>query len=210
MTEPMTVSDTDTPEPPVRQSHVGLWIALAVVLVVVIAAAAFGLYAVGTTKNTAKAASSTKPVRLSLPTTLNGLPANTDPTLTSLVTSMNTQLTATAPHATGTIGGFYGDAADHSLVMLIGLADPAPATFLGSALTGIETSVSITATSSVPAGPLGGSAQCGDGSASGVPIAVCAWADSGSFGVVAFYYKKAADVQAQFLSARSQAETLGK
>jgi hypothetical protein len=198
--------------PPVRKSHVGLWITLGVVLVVVIAAAAVGLYTVGT--KTADSASTnprkpTKTVHLTLPATLNGLQPNTDPTLTSIVTSMNTQLRSVAPGATDTIGGFYGSPTDKSLVMLIALAapDPSPATYLSSAITGLESSVGMASTTSVPAGPLGGSAECGQGEASDVPIAVCAWADSGSFGVVAFYYKQATDVQAQFLSARGQAET---
>jgi hypothetical protein len=50
--------------------------------------------------------------------------------------------------------------------------------------------------------------QCGDGQAGGTPIAICAWADRGSFGVVAFYYKHASEVHAAFLSARSQVETV--
>lgn len=58
----------------------------------------------------------------------------------------------------------------------------------------------------VDAGPLGGKARCGAAESQGVPMAVCAWVDNGSLGMVVWYYKTVNEIKAEFITVRGQIE----
>lgn len=221
------------PQPP-RKSRKGLWITLAIVSVLLVAGCGVGAFAlVSTAKKSTKSATQAAPsakftldptptptptstvagtagtVRLRLPAKLNGHDKNHDSSFASVVTLMNSQLKNVVPNATQTIGGFYGSPTAGTLEMVVAIAAPItdPVRLLDNVEVGLNQSLSIKSMKTVSAGPLGGAAKCGDGKAGGTPIAMCSWADDGSFGFVAFYFKKAADVRSMFVTARGEVET---
>jgi hypothetical protein len=112
------------------------------------------------------------------------------------------------PNATSTAGGFYGDPAKKDLVMIAGasgvLADPKKE--LDDATRDLSTELAVTNLAPVEAGPLGGEAKCGDGKTEDVPVGVCVWADRGSLGMIVAYFKSGKNLQAEFVSMRSEIE----
>ena len=58
----------------------------------------------------------------------------------------------------------------------------------------------------VSTGSFGGTAKCGNATASGVKLAMCAWADNGSVGSIMWYFKTASQVKSQFPALRAQIE----
>ena len=55
-------------------------------------------------------------------------------------------------------------------------------------------------------GPLGGEAKCGKADASGVDMALCAWADEGSVGWIIWYFKSVRQAKAEFADLRGEIE----
>lgn len=131
-----------------------------------------------------------------------------DPNLESAAAQMETQLKQTLPGVTSTVGGFYGEPEKQDLIMIFGasavLADPKKE--LADAEKSLSGSLGVTELKTVDAGPLGGEAKCGDGKTAGVPVAVCVWADRGSFGMIVTYFKSAAEAQSEFVAMRGEIE----
>ncbi len=59
----------------------------------------------------------------------------------------------------------------------------------------------------VDPGSLGGEARCGEGSSQGVPVVVCAWADRGSVGMIAFFNRDPTSSEEMFREIRGVVET---
>ena len=113
------------------------------------------------------------------------------------------------PGATSTVGAFYGNLAQQDMVMIAGASGLVtdPAKQLDEAVEGLGTGgLTVSNIKSVEPGPLGGVAKCGDANAAGVDLGVCVWADSGSIGVIAIYFKSGEQAQAEFVSIRGQVE----
>jgi hypothetical protein len=85
-----------------------------------------------------------------------------------------------------------------------------PSLVLDAMLTrGLGSSARLTGLRATSPGPLGGVAKCGNGETSGIPVAVCAWADSASFGLVAAYFKTVGQLEPDFVKLRGQIEKRG-
>jgi hypothetical protein len=197
-----------TVPPPPKKSKAGkiILIVLAVVLVLCGGGVAIAYFAVKDEVTGAVAAAQT---RLVTPDTLAGRPRNNDPALQTLADTMVTTMKGSQPGATSTIGAFYGDPGKRDLLMIAGasalVTDPAKE--LDVAITDLgEGDLKITNVASVEPGPLGGVAKCGDVNAEGVPLGVCVWADHGSVGVIALYFKTGAQAQAEFVQIRGEVE----
>ncbi len=204
---------TPTPKPSRRR----LWVTVGAVAIVLVGAGV-GISALLASSHKPTSSGEAAPkaaggagIHVTKPATINGAQPNTEAALTSAAGSMSSQLKALAPLATATVDGFYGSTADKTLTMLIAVAAPEdnPGSQLNVAMAALKNSLSVTATESVDPGRLGGVAQCGDGAAASQPLAVCAWMDRGSFGLMVFYDRHASTVHAAFLDARGEVERVG-
>ncbi|HET9518328.1 MAG TPA: hypothetical protein VFO77_11425, partial [Actinoplanes sp.] len=162
------------------------------------------------TKNDPGAAPATPARKITLvePATLGGRPKQTAPEFAGAVATLKQSL-AGAPGATGTVGALYGDPADRDLIMIAGASAPLsnPAKELDETLDGASSSgLVITDVVTVDPGPLGGQAKCGNSSTSGIDLAICAWADSGSVGMIAAYFKSVEDIKPDFVDLRGEIE----
>jgi len=224
------------PPPPAPKRRTGLWIGLgAVVLVLCLAGGAFAGIAIlntaddkPTTLSTgqpsaepSQSAGETPPaspspsvatsnIKVVLPAKLLGQPRITDASLQQLADQMTAQLKDTSPDATGAVSGFYGNLSKQNLTMVIAVSAPilSPATWASGMTAGLKQSLNAGTFHNVSPGPLGGSAKCADAKASNVSIALCLWADSGSYGVIGFYFKKVTAVKSDFIKARGQVEVV--
>ena len=142
------------------------------------------------------------------PETLGGRSKVTDPAMAGSVSALNSELDK-VPGATGSVGALYGDPAKQDLVMVA-----AASSITGSAQSKYDDFTSgmgssgfdVSGLKDTDPGPLGGIAKCGDGKAAGVPMAVCVWSDNGSIGMIAMLFKKATDLQQEFVAMRGQIE----
>jgi hypothetical protein len=142
------------------------------------------------------------------PDTLAGREKVTDPTLTSSVSALDSELSK-VPGATGSVGAVYGDVTERDLVMVAAastISGTAQGRFdeftQGMGQGGLEIK---NLTDTAP-GPLGGIARCGDSEAEDVPMAICVWSDNGSVGMIAMMFKKKADLEKEFVTMRGQIE----
>ncbi|NUT37156.1 MAG: hypothetical protein HOV79_29210 [Hamadaea sp.] len=215
-------------QPPKKRT--GLWIALSAVLLVLCLG---GGVAAGVTilntgdgeptssatggPSTAASGSQSSPtassapaaaVKVVLPTRLLGQPRIDDSSLQTLADQMNEQLDQSTTGATSSVAGFYGKLGTKAMTMVVAAAAPIKnkTAFAAGMATGVKGSLNVGTLKDVPPGPLGGIAQCADARASGIDIAFCMWVDDGSYGIVAFYYKKVATVKDDFIDVRSQVE----
>lgn len=146
---------------------------------------------------------------VSAPATLGGRPKISDPQLQGAADAMIAQLKAEVPDARDTVAAFYGDPAKQDLVMLVAvsglIADPAKE--LDDTFTSMNGSgLTVSNIKTVDAGPLGGQAKCGDGTAAGSPIGMCVWTDRGSLGLFGVYFKTGDEAAAQFVAMRGEVE----
>jgi hypothetical protein len=194
--------------PPVKKKSKALTIvlvSLAVVLVLCIGGVA--AIVIMTKDKVASVIDATK-ISVVEPATLGGRPKLTDPQFAAAATGLKTEL-AKAPGTTGTVGALYGDPTEQDIVMIAGASAPLlnPSKQLDDTINGASSSgLTLTELITVAPGPLGGTAKCGNGSTSGVKLAVCAWADNGSVGVIAAYFKTADEFKGEFVDLRGQIE----
>ena len=146
--------------------------------------------------------------RLVEPETLGERPKINDADFQKIADQMVGSMQKSLPGASSTVGAFYGDPAKEDLVMVAGasalVADPEKE--LDAAITGFSAALKITNVKAVEPGPLGGIAKCGDANAQGVDMGVCVWADRGSLGVVAIYFKNGEQAQAELVAIRQAVE----
>jgi hypothetical protein len=211
---------------PPRKSRSVLWISLGVVVVLAVGAAAIavlyaatsgdkgnkGNTATGTTAQPSASATADpfakeRHASLSAPKNLAGLTKSTNKDLQKTADDLTKQMEGSVRGARDTIAAFYEDPNDKSkLVMVAGvtsdLADPdkeLDGTFRGLGTGGLP----VSDVKKTNAGSLGGVAKCGNATAGGVPVAVCAWADHGSVGMTFFYNRKVSESTSLFLKIRS-------
>ena len=192
--------------PPPKKSRTGLWVGLGILAVFLIVGAVALVVVVLPRLQESDAT-------LSAPQTVAGLTLSTDPTLQSAAEEMNTQLKQDLEGATGSVAAFYQDPSDATkLVMVVGVAGRvrSPDAELDQAFSEMS-GAGLTATNihDVDPGSLGGEARCGEGSSEGVPVFVCAWADRGSVGMIAFFNRDPAASEELFPEIRGAVETRG-
>jgi len=198
--------------PPKKKSRAGriVLIVLAVVLLLCVGGGAALYFAFKDDVSGVVAAANTRVVA---PDTLGGKPKITDPALQSVVDEMKTQLNGDLPDATSTAAAFYGDIAKKDLVMLVAASGlvVSPEQELDKTFTDLNSaSMTIKNIKTVEAGPLGGSAKCGDGAITDagaeLTIGVCAWADNGSVGMFGVYNVDGAAAYKNFVAMRAEVE----
>jgi hypothetical protein len=147
-------------------------------------------------------------ITISEPKKLGGRPKLTDPQFAGVADELKSGL-ADVPDATNTVGALYGTVSKQDIVVIAGaeapVDDPAKeldSTFLGAGVGGLK----VTGITSADPGSLGGKAKCGNANASGVKLAMCGWADSGSVGWVIWYFKSASQVKSEFPKLRAEIE----
>jgi hypothetical protein len=142
------------------------------------------------------------------PKTLVGRPKLTDAQFTALADQLESGL-ADVPDSTGSVGALYGTAAKRNIVVVAAAAAPIddPQKELDGTLAGVGISgMKITSLTKVDAGALGGSAKCGKVEDAGFPMAMCAWADSGSLGFTFFMFQSVTKAKAEFPKVRAAIE----
>jgi hypothetical protein len=195
----------DAPPPPPKKRSVWKILLLVVAIVVVLCAGGIGTL-VYLNRDTVKDVVEASKIKVVEPATLGTLPKTTEPNLNS---GLQTDITSMKkdPTVTGTVGAIYGNAKTLDVVMV-----EAASSVGGSARQRFDAlnkniaGFGITDLKDVDGGPLGGIAKCGNGKASSIPLAVCLWTDSGSFGLIVQFKKTATELQKSFVSYRGQIE----
>jgi hypothetical protein len=180
-------------------------ISLAVLLVLCIGGGTAIYFA---TKDTVEGVLDASKISVVEPATLGGRPKLTDPQFAGAIATLKSEL-AKAPNTTSTVGALYGDPAKQDLVMIAGASAPLlnPEKQLDDTLKGASSGgLTLTDIAPIEPGPLGGTAKCGNGKTSGIDLAVCAWADNGSVGMIAIYWKKVDDIKGDFAALRGEIE----
>ncbi|MBB5872308.1 hypothetical protein F4553_005742 [Allocatelliglobosispora scoriae] len=149
-------------------------------------------------------------VRLVVPTKLVGYPRFTNPEVERALIAAKEQLGGTAKAAGSVVSGIYGDPAKRQLRMFTAFQVRNPdqvATLDAFPRTLRRVGASIaTDFAEVPAGPLGGTARCGDVVRDGTTMAICVWVDGETAGQVTFYFVQASAIRRDFLQARGEIE----
>lgn len=149
------------------------------------------------------------PTRLAAPDTLAGRPKITDGELQALADELVTTIRRNVPEATDTVGAFYGNPAKKDMIMLAGASGRVsdPAGQLDRALREMAAGgLAVRAAADADPGPLGGVARCGDATADGVPMGVCAWSDRGSLVLVVVYFTDGRRATAELAGIRAAVE----
>jgi hypothetical protein len=194
--------------PPVKKKSKALKIVLISLAVVLVLCIGGGAAVVFMAKDEVAGVIDAAKITVVEPATLSGRPKLTDPKFTAATAGLKAEL-AKAPGTTTTVGALYGDPAKKDIVMIAGASAPLlnPSKKLDDTISDASTGgLTLTELSTVDPGPLGGTAKCGNGTASGVKVAVCAWADNGSVGLIAAYFKTADELKGDFVALRGQVE----
>ncbi|HEX2772334.1 MAG TPA: hypothetical protein VHN18_07870, partial [Micromonosporaceae bacterium] len=154
----------------------------------------------------------TGPARLTTPDTLAGRPKITDGELQALADELVATIKRNVPEATDTVGAFYGSPAKKNMIMVAGASGRVsdPAGQLDRAMREMAAGgLAVRHTASAEPGPLGGVAKCGDATADGVPMGVCAWSDRGSLVLVVMYFANASQGKSELAGIREAIEQRG-
>lgn len=153
----------------------------------------------------------TKPaatITIAEPKTLGGRPKLTDEQFAGMSTELKSSLSS-YPGATNSIGALYGTVSKKDIVVVAAAEAPIDnpqtsltQTFSSLGIGGLKVS-NITAAST---GSLGGAAKCGSSSTSGLDMAICAWSDEGSLGMIIWYDKTVSKAKSEFPKLRAQVE----
>jgi hypothetical protein len=142
------------------------------------------------------------------PETLGGRPKLTDAQFESLAGELQSGL-AGVPDATSSVGALYGTVEKRDIVVVAAAAAPIDdpqkeldGTFAGAGFSGLKVS-SIT---TVDPGKLGGAAECGKSTDSGIDLVLCGWSDEGSLGFTIFFFRSVDKAKAEFPKLREQIE----
>ena len=148
-------------------------------------------------------------ITVTSPDKLGGRSKNTEADLTKMASDTGTRLNG-LPQATAVVSQFYGSHSKKNLTTVIAAAAKVAQSdldiFVNNALIGSEV---VKQPATYDAGPLGGKAMCGQGSAKGIQFAICGWADEGSVGVIIWYYTSVEKAQAEFHAVRASIEQVG-
>lgn len=147
-------------------------------------------------------------IRLVAPKSLGGRARSSEPELRALADELVKDLKAKVRSGNSTIGAFYGSFEDEDIVMVAGASGLVldPKQELDDTVKALASELNVRRMSTVSAGPLGGVAKCGDGSASNVSLGVCAWADQGSVGMIVMFSTSASKAKSEFVKIRAEVE----
>jgi hypothetical protein len=205
------VPSYDVPGGPRKKSRARK-IALITVVAVLVLCGGGGFAAYTFFKDDAKEIAEAANTRLVAPDKLGNRPKIKDGQLQVLADKLVSDMKRDVPEAKDTIGAFYGNPANKDMVMIAGasgrVADPEKQ--LDQAIREMAAGgLKVTNVKAVEPGPLGGVAKCGDATADGVPMGVCAWSDRGSLGMIVIYFKNSKQAGAEFVAIRGAIEQRG-
>ncbi|MDI1460153.1 hypothetical protein QEZ54_04150 [Catellatospora sp. KI3] len=142
------------------------------------------------------------------PKTLGGRARSTDPGLAKTVNELKSGMAADLPGATSSVAAYYGSAEKKNLTMAfaVSVLNPAPQAALDAFTSAATSQLGKVTFEKVEPGPLGGLAQCGQGAVSGVPVAICVWADNGSVGMIMYFAQNFASIKTKFAAERGEVE----
>jgi hypothetical protein len=195
--------------PPSRRPRAGFWLVVVLVVLAVLAmigGAAYLTYRlVHQTAQAVHTAGQTKVVEpAKLGTLAKGKDAKVDELIAGLRERMPPEFTT---ETTSSVLAGYGTIEQRDVVVVLAFATliPDPAPTLDELLHSMTSDSAVLVR--IDPGPLGGFAKCSNDKTNGVPSAFCAWADSGSVGVLIFFGQPFDDkLKARFVAARSQIE----
>jgi hypothetical protein len=160
-----------------------------------------------TNEPSAPATKNAASVKIAEPKTLGGLP-KLDYKQFKPTVSLLKSLMSSYPTATKSVGAAYGKVGTRDVVLMTAaeakVDDPDYA--VDSVLSSGGSTTKVTGVTKVSTGSLGGAAKCGGTTNSGQKIAVCAWSDAGSLGVVFFYFKSTSVAKERFPKIRAEIE----
>jgi hypothetical protein len=149
-------------------------------------------------------------VKLVKPSKLGGRPRVT----TKSIVKWSTRLEDAIAELTGaseTMGGAWGNQGRSNLVMAAAAATPIddPADELDFAMDEFMSGMKLKSETVIDPGPLGGEARCGTSGSGSKRMTVCMWADTGSLGMITWYFKSVSQVKGEFAKLRGQIEKVG-
>ncbi|WP_025618854.1 hypothetical protein [Salinispora cortesiana] len=147
-------------------------------------------------------------IRLVAPKSLDGRARSTDSELKTLAAGLVEDLEAKVRSGNSTVGAFYGSFEDEDIIMIAAASGFVlnPEQELDATVEALASDLNVRKMSTISAGPLGGVAKCGDGSASDIPLGVCAWADKGSVGMIVMFSESASRARSDFVDIRAEIE----
>ncbi len=151
-------------------------------------------------------------ITLLVPDQLSGRQKIDEPQLNTVTEQLSSELTKNVPNSTKTVSAMYGDMdARTDITLVAGVAAPIAdvTSTLDQFVSGMQREMPMSDLTEVDPGPLGGEAQCGSGTASGVDLAVCAWADEGSVGMVGAFFTPVDKLKGEFVTMRGEVEKKG-
>ena len=147
-------------------------------------------------------------IKITEPKTLGGRPKLTDEQFAATTKQLKSALSS-YPGATNSIGALYGTVSKQDIVVVAAAqaAIDDPQTTLTQAFSSLGIGgLKISNITSASTGSLGGAAKCGSSETSGLDMAICAWSDEGSLGMIIWYDKTVAKAKAEFPKLRAQVE----
>lgn len=156
----------------------------------------------GNTGNTATQISITEPA------TLGGLAKLDSAEYASITEDMSREL-AQYPGASNSFGAFYGSPENEDMVAALATEATiaSPQKELDASFDTFSQSSAVTGLTEVATGSLGGVAQCGNSSFSGIDVAVCGWADKGSVGMIMYFFRTNQEILNDFPAMRAEIES---
>jgi len=187
-----------------RGKRTGLKIFAVVALVLILAGGVAG-YVFG------KPIMAEYPATVAAPDTIAGFARSTTPELKSLSDQMDSDLRQGAGFKTTAAGVYHkeGDA-QQKIVMVFGGSKLIlrPQAELDAAYASIEEGgLQVADRKAVPAGSLGGHAECATSVTGGVKLSICGWADHGALGMVMFFDRGIAESAKLLLDFRQTIQT---
>jgi hypothetical protein len=169
---------TGVPTSPRKKSHTSLWVAIAVV-VVIVAAGGFAVarYVLPGVQE--------RNAHVSVPHKIGSLVQSTDPNDVAAASRLEAEFRSDVPEAKDLVAAVYKDPSDASkpVIMMAATGNNSdPEGTLDAAFTSDDPTTVFVGVHDIDPGPLGGSARCGSETDDTERIVFCAWSDHGSFG----------------------------
>ena len=145
-----------------------------------------------------------------LPAALLGRAKSTDRTLVRSAEQAATSQRTADIAAQSVVAAYYGSIAKKNLVFVLAVQarSPDPRLTYEHLVAALEQQQKGLDLTEIDAGPLGGSAACGEAPVSGRPVTFCLWADRGSYAFVEFFGVHIGPQPAQLPRARAQIEAV--
>jgi hypothetical protein len=169
--------------PPPQKSNTGLWVSIAVVVVLLIGGATAAVLFLN--KSNTDPIATERQAHISTPSQIGNLVLATDSDKVTAANQVRDGFRAEIPAPKDLVGAFYDDPSDSTKRALV-VAATATIDDPDAEITRIfnDPTATITNIHTVDPGALSGSGKCANASVSGQTAIVCVWADHGSVGVV--------------------------